>query len=205
MIYEYILNNFSDGEPIFISEIPGSSKEVVRQELKRLTDNNKLKRACNGVYYLPYKTILGTEGTISINKYISKKYLKYNNEISGFITGYILINSKGFSTQNPAVIEICTNRATTKQRNIEFNGYRMIIYKPPVRITNNNVKELEFLSMMSVMDKYKEVKGKEYEMKLKKYIKDNEINFDIVKKYLPLYPKKVYKNIYEGGLINELA
>lgn len=43
MIYEYIMNNFKKGEPIFLSEIPGSSKDVVRQEMKRLTDEKNRK------------------------------------------------------------------------------------------------------------------------------------------------------------------
>ena len=204
MIYDYILKNFSNGEPIFISEIPGSSKDVVRQELKRLTDNNKLKRLRNGVYYLPYKTIFGTDGMVSIDKYIEKKFLNTKSGAIGFLSGLSLINYYGFSTQNPAVTEICSNGATTKQRKVTIEGYKFIIYKPPVEITDKNVKELQFLSLMSVINKYSEIKGQEYEAKLKEYLIKNKINFNVVKKYLPLFPKVVYKNIFEGGLMNEL-
>jgi hypothetical protein len=75
MIYEYIIKSFKKGEPIFLNEIPCSSKDVVRQEMKKLTDEKRICRLYNGVYYIPYKTILGTEGKVSINRFIEKKYL----------------------------------------------------------------------------------------------------------------------------------
>ena len=205
MIYEYIVNNFKNGEPIFLNEIPGSSKDVVRQEMKRLTDNKKLVRVYNGVYYKPYKTFLGTPGAMSIHKYIEKKYLSINGTVSGFITGYMLVNKYGFTTQNPNVYEICSNAATTKQRKIKVYEYNMIIYKPVAKITKDNINELEFLELMLVIKKYSELQGKEYLNKLKEYVKNKNINFDIVKKYLPLYPSIVYRNIYEGGLMSELV
>ena len=205
MIYEYIINNYKQGEPIFLNEIPGSTNDVVRQEMKRLTDEKKLVRLYNGVYYLPYKTILGTEGKVSIDKYIEKKYLNANGKITGFYTGLSLVNKYGFTSQNPSVYEICSNVATTKMRKQDVGGNNLIIYKPLALITRDNVKELEFLDLMSIIDKYSELNGDEYKWKLKEYVKKVNINFDIVKKYISLFPNVVYKNIYEGGLMNELV
>ena len=62
MLYNYILENYQKDEPIFLSELPGKSKEAIRQEMKKLTDEGKIERLYNGVYYLSYKTILGTKG-----------------------------------------------------------------------------------------------------------------------------------------------
>jgi len=201
MIYEYIINNFKKGEPIFLNEIPGSSKEVIRQEMKRLTDEGKLERSYNGVYYIPYTTILGTKGKISIDSFIEKKYLK----TGGFLTGVSLVNKYGFTSQNPSVYEICTNAATTKQRKIEIDGNNLIIYKPLSVITKENIRELEFLDLMTVIDKYSELSGEEYKNKLREYVNNADINFNIVKEYISLFPAVVYKNIYEGGLMNELV
>lgn len=201
MIYEYIINNFKKGEPIFLNEIPGSSKEVIRQEMKRLTDEGKLERSYNGVYYIPYTTILGTKGKISIDNFIEKKYLK----TGGFFTGVSLVNKYGFTSQNPSVYEICTNAATTKQRKIEIDGNNLIVYKPLTVITKENIRELEFLDLMTVIDKYSELSGEEYKNKLREYVNNVDINFNIVKKYISLFPAVVYKNIYEGGLMNELV
>lgn len=48
------------------------------------------------------KKILGTKGKVSIDKYIQKKFLNVNGEVSGYITGIQLANMFGFTTQNPA-------------------------------------------------------------------------------------------------------
>ena len=201
MIYEYILNNYKKGEPIFLNEIPGSSKNAVRQEMKRLTDEGKLGRLYNGVYYIPYKTILGTDGKVSIDQFIEKKYLS----VGGFMTGLSLVNKYGFTSQNPSIYEICSNEATTKQRKLDIDGNNLIIYKPLVPITKDNIKELEFLSLMSIIDKYSEISGEEYKRKLREYVNMVGINFIIVKECISLFPNVVYKNIYEGGLMNELV
>ena len=201
MIYKYIISNFKKGEPIFLDEIHGSTKDVIRQEMKRLTDIGKLERFCNGVYYIPYTTILGTKGKVSINQYIEKKYF-YSY---GYLTGLGLVNKYGFTSQNSSVYEICSNNASTKQRKININGNIIIVYKPVASITKNNIKELEFLSLMSVIDKYSEIYGEEYRNKLKEYVNKVGINFGIVKEYISLFPNTVYKNIYEGGLMNELV
>ena len=201
MIYEYIMNNFKKGEPIFLNEIPGSSKEVVRQEMKRLTDEKKLERLYNGVYYIPYKTILGTEGKVSIDQFIEKKYLS----VGGYLTGLSLVNKYGFTSQNPSIYEICSNEASTKQRKLDIDGNNLIVYKPLSIITKDNIRELEFLSLMSIIDKYSELSGLEYRNKLREYVNKVGINFIIVKEYISLFPAIVYKNIYEGGLMNELV
>ena len=41
--------------------------------------------------------------------------------------------------------------------------------------------------------------------KLKKYVETVGIDFSVVKEILPLYPDKVYRNIYDGGLMGELV
>ena len=75
MVYDYIIENYENGEPIFLTELPGDSKDYLRQEMKKLVDEGKLERLYNGVYFLSYVTILGTKGKVSVDKYIEKKYL----------------------------------------------------------------------------------------------------------------------------------
>ncbi len=205
MLYEYILNNYINGEPIFISELPGNSLNYISQEMKKLVDEGKIERLYNGVYYLPYTTILGTKGRPSVKKYIDKKFLNIDGKTSGYITGIQLANLYGFTSQNPSSLEICSNGATTKQRKIEFDGTKIIIYKPPVKINKENVSALEFLDLLSCIDKYSGLSGDELKMKLKDFVKKLNVDFNEVKKYISLYPDKTYKNIYEGGLMNELV
>ncbi|MBP5494712.1 MAG: hypothetical protein J6X97_06415 [Lachnospiraceae bacterium] len=205
MVYDYIIDNYKNGEPIFLSELPGDSKDYLRQEMKRLVDEGRLERLYNGVYYLSYVTILGTKGKISIDKYIEKKYLIVDGKTVGYITGLQLANKYGFTTQNPSCYEICSNEATTKQRKQEIDGNTIVVYKPVVDVTDTNKSALQFLDLMSAIDKYSEISQSELAFKLKKYVTSVKLDFSVVKEYLPFYPDKVYRNIYDGGLMGELV
>ncbi len=205
MIYDYIIENYENGEPIFLSELPGKSRDYLRQEMKKLVDEGKLERLYNGVYFISYMTILGTKGKISVEKYIEKKYLKTDGKASGYITGLQLANKYGFTTQNPSYYEICSNKASTRQRKQEIDGNTVVIYKPVTNVTDENMTALQFLDLMSKLDKYSEISGTELIIKLKKYVNLVQLDFSMVKKYIPLYPDRVYRNIYEGGLIGELV
>ncbi len=56
-----------------------------------------------------------------------------------------------------------------------------------------------------MIDKYSEISGLELTSKLKDYVNSAGVDFSVVKEYLSLYPDKVYRNIYEGGLMGELV
>ena len=182
MLYDYILENYEKDEPIFLEELPGRSKDSIRQEMKHLTDEGKLERLYNGVYYISYVSILGTKGKVSIEKYVDKKFLNVKGLVSGYLTGLHLANIYGFTTQNSACLEVCSNEATTKQRKINIDGRIIIIYKPLVVITEEEYKE-----------------------KLKRFVKAMKVDFSVVKQYISVFPDCVYRNIYQGGLMNELV
>lgn len=204
MLYEFIVKNYEKDEPIFLYELPGNSRDYVRQEMKKLVDGGKLERVFNGVYYLPYTTILGTKGKMSIDKYVEKKYINFNGRVSGYITGIQLASMYGFTTQNPACIEVCSNEATTKQRKLCIDGRILIIYKPITEITEENQTALQFLDLMTNIDKYSELSGDLLRIRLKEFVKTLNVDFSIVKKYIALFPDRVYRNIYQGGLMGEL-
>ena len=96
MLYDYIIANYDKDEPIFLSELPGNSKDYVRQEMKQLVD-------------------------------------------------------------------------------------------------------------MSSIDKYSELTGDLLIDKLKQFVKEVNVDFEQVKEYISLFPDRVYRNIYQGGLMNELV
>ena len=205
MLYDYILKNYEKDEPIFLSELPGDSRDYVRQEMKKLVDDGKLERLFNGVYYLSYTTILGTKGKMSIDKYVDKKFIKSNGRVTGYITGIQLANMYGFTTQTPACIEVCSNEATTKQRKLCIDGRNLIVYKPITEITKENQTALQFLDLMTTIDKYSEISGNLLRMKLKEFVNILNVDFSIVKRYIALVPDRVYRNIYQGGLMGELV
>ncbi len=205
VLYDYIVNNYDKDEPIFLSELPGNSRDYVRQEMKQLADEGKVERLYNGVYYLSYMTILGTKGRVSVDKLVEKKYISYQGKVSGYITGIQLANMYGFTTQNPACIEVCSNEATTKQRKLDIDGRKVIVYKPLAEINKENKSALQFLDLMSSIDKYSELSGEELEKKLKEFVRAVNVDFMKVKEYISLFPDRVFRNIYQGGLMSELV
>ena len=205
MLYDYILENYEKDEPIFLEELPGRSKDSIRQEMKHLTDEGKLERLYNGVYYISYVSILGTKGKVSIEKYVDKKFLNVKGLVSGYLTGLHLANIYGFTTQNSACLEVCSNEATTKQRKINIDGRIIIIYKPLVVITEENKTALQFLDFMSTIDKYNELEEEEYKEKLKRFVKAMNVDFSVVKQYISVFPDRVHRNIYQGGPMNEMV
>ena len=205
MLYDYIIANYQKDEPIFLAELPGKSRESVRQEMKKLTDEGKIERLYNGVYYLAYRTILGTKGRVSVDKFVRKRFLEANGQTTGYITGIQLANMYGFTTQNPSCFEVCSNEASTKQRRLDIDGRQIIVYKPVADITKENRGALQVLDLMSTIDKYSEISGDEFASKLKTFVVTVGVDFGQVKKYLPLFPDRVYRNIYQGGLMNELV
>ena len=58
-LYEYLLDNYKENEPIFLADlqVDGMTRTNVRQQIKKLTDKGKVKRFDNGIYFLPKKTI----------------------------------------------------------------------------------------------------------------------------------------------------
>lgn len=62
-----------------------------------------------------------------------------------------------------------------------------------------------FVLLITTIDQYSEIQGNEYKRKLKDFVNKTKVDYNEVKKHLPLYPAKTYKNIYDGGLMNELV
>ncbi len=205
MLYEYIIRNYDKDEPIFLSELPGNSKGYIRQEMKQLVDEGKVERLYNGVYYLAYTTILGTKGRVSVDKFIEKKFISINGAVSGYITGMQLANMYGFTTQNPSCIEVCSNEATTKQRRLDVDGRKIIVYKPLAEIMEENRSALQFLDLMTSIDRYSEFSGDVLQQKLLDFVRALNVDFEKVKEYISLFPDRVYRNIYQGGLMGELV
>ena len=93
----------------------------------------------------------------------------------------------------------------TKQRKVNIDGSTIIVYKPVTDINEKNKSALQFLDLMSTIDKYSELGKAELNAKLKRYVNLVKPDFAAVKEYISLYPDKVFRNIYNGGLMGELV
>lgn len=206
MLWGYISENYNPGEPIIASDIEiGMSEANRRQQFKILTDNGKIKRFGNGVYYIPKKSRLGGEVSLPPEVVIERKYILRNGKTQGYYSGYIFANQIGISTQMPFVSEIVTNEMGNPMKKIDLNGRKFVLRKSRTQITKENVKTLQILDLLKDVETYCEI-GKEEAKKLVcEYIKNNGIKKADFDMYLPLFPDKVYKAIYEMEIGNVLT
>lgn len=202
MLYGYLIENFKPYEPIFTADIDidmvGNS---LRPKLKELCDSGKLCRFEAGVYYLPGKMKLKGLTPISASAVARSRYVNRRGKVRGYYSGYTFANQIGLSLQVPYVQEIVTNEASAKVREIDIKGQKFIIRKPKAEITEENVYTLQFLDFLSDIDKYLDGSSGNILDKLEKLIKDEKITKELIDTYISLYPTKVYKNLYETGVV----
>lgn len=206
MLYGYLIESFKPYEPIFTADIDidmvGNS---LRPKLKELCDSGKLCRYEAGVYYLPGKMKLKGLTPISASAVARSRYVNRRGKVRGYYSGYTFANQIGLSLQVPYVQEIVTNEASAKVREIDIKGQKFIIRKPKAEVTEENVYTLQFLDFLSDIDKYLDGSSENILDKLEKLIKDEKITKELIDTYISLYPTKVYKNLYETGVVYAIA
>ena len=206
MLYEYLIENFKPYEPIFTSDIDiGMVGNSLRPKLKELCDSGRLCRYDAGVYYLPGKMKLKGLIPISASTVARCRYVNKRGNVRGYYSGYTFANQIGLSLQVPYVQEIVTNEASAKVREIDIKGQKFIIRKPKVQITEENIYVLQFLDFLSDIDKYMDGSSSNILEKLEKLIKDENITKELIDTYIGLYPTRVYKNLYETGVVYAIA
>ena len=57
---------------------------------------------------------------------------------------------------------------------------------------------LQFLDLIKEVVDISEVEGEELTNRLFDYMKSKNIGFENMKPFLPYYPERIYKNMYEG-------
>lgn len=203
-VYEYLNKNYKINEPIFLSDISiGNMKESsIRQQFKKLTEERRIKRFDAGIYYIPGRSIFKSGTTLSVDEVVKKKYLMDGERKCGYISGVLLANKLGLTTQVPMVYEVCSNKATTEYRSTKLGNIRVVVRKPYVEVDDNNADALQFLDLMREVNDISEIEGYELTERLKYYLRKMNIEFDSLKPFFPFYPDKIYKNMYEAGLLN---
>ena len=206
-VYEYIENKYKPNEPIFLAEldIPDMKPVSVRQQMKKLTEEGRLKRFDAGIYYIPKKSMFRSGSTLSIDEVIRKKYLQDGVNRCGYVGGILFANQLGLTTQVPALYEVYTNKATTEYRETKLANLRVILRKPYCEIDRENAETLQFLDFIKEVVDISEVDGEELTKRLLGYMKKKNIGFESMKPFLPYYPDRIYKNMYEVGLLNGVS
>lgn len=199
MLYEYLLSNYTLGEPIFASDIdiPNMTEENLRYHLKKLTDDAIICRFEPGVYYFPKKNILGEYVPLSADTVALHKYIMRKGKRVGYYSGYTLANRMGLSTQVPFTEEITSNYAPAQVRKVTIKNQEFIIRKPVVEVTDENVMVLQFLDCLKDIDKCAEEDINICGKILTKYAREHEITKAMIDRLIAYYPMKIYKAIYE--------
>lgn len=207
MLFDYLLGRYGENAPIFVSDIciEGVSNNTLRQQVKKLADAGKLKRFDTGVYFIPGESIFKSGAMISPTQVIEHKYLKDMESVCGYMSGLQFANQIGLTTQVPMVYEIVSNKATRDYREVEIGKTKVLLRKPRTKITDDNFKVLQFLDLMKEIDSVSELEGQQLTKRLLAYMRASGVMFKEMERYFPLYPNKLYKNLYETGLLNGVS
>lgn len=203
-VYSFLKENYRPNEPIFLSElnIPGIKLVSLRQQLKKLTDDGRLKRFDMGIYYIPKKSMFRFGSMLSPYEVIRKKYLTDGGSRCGYLSGMLFANQLGLTTQVPMIYEVYTNKAATDYRDTTIGSMRVIIRRPYVEVNDENASALQFLDLIKEVCDISELDGTELTKRLMVYMKANGLSFETLQQYFPYYPDRIYKNMYEVGLLN---
>ena len=203
MLYEYLKENYILGEPIFTNdiEISGMTEENLRYHLKKLTDDGIICRFEPGVYYFPKISILGDKMQLSAETVAIHKYIMRKGKRIGYYSGYTLANRMGLSTQVPFTEEITSNYAPAQVRELTIKNRKYILRRPMVEVTEENVKVLQFLDCLKDVDKCAEEELEVCGRILTKYALEHGITKEEIDKFIANYPLKIYKAIYETGVL----
>lgn len=202
VIYEYLSNNYTEGEPIFLTDISieGMSEENIRYHLKKLTDEGKISRYESGVYYLPQINIFGEKTVLSADTVALHKYVCRRGKRVGYYAGYTLANQMGLSTQVPFKQEIVSNYAPAQVREISIKDKKYIVRRSAIEVTDENAYVLQLLDCLKNIDKAADEDMQVCGTILTKYAMLHQITKKQVDTFLEYYPTKIYKAIYETGV-----
>ena len=147
---EEIIDNIEQGNTFTYKDLPITKKEYLAasKTIERLIKKGKIKRISRGIIYKPKQTVFG-EIKPDEEKIITP-YLFKNGKRIAYITGLLLYNKMGLTTQIPKEISIASRekRIYIVKGNIKANAV-----KSYVEVTDENYKYLEFLDALKDWNK----------------------------------------------------
>ncbi len=139
------IDNFEQGDTFTYKDLPINKKEysAASKTIERLIKKGKIKRISTGIFYKPKQTIFG-EIKPDEEKIITP-YLFKNGKRIAYITGLLLYNKMGLTTQIPKEIGIASRE---KRIYITKGNIKASAVKSYVEVTDENYKYLEFLDAL---------------------------------------------------------
>ncbi|MCK9323534.1 MAG: hypothetical protein RBR05_02670 [Candidatus Methanomethylophilaceae archaeon] len=195
-VLNHIYQKYGTNEPIFAKDLTmiGRSSGYMRQSLTRLAEQKKIVRYSQGIYFIPKESVYGKKFPLDLNKIVKRKYISEKKEVYGFYAGTYFKNSIGLTEEPPSVIEIVTNRESTRGRVVCFGDQQVRIRCPVITIDRDNAKMLQFLDLMNRMGR-EEASSLNKDPDLKKYLKKAGFARSDIMEYADLYPAKTLTNM----------
>ena len=139
-LYSALISKYKPGEPILLKDLKyeKTSNDVIRQQLKKLTDKGNINRFDEGVYYF------GDD--ILIDHVIESKYIKKNDEIYGYYSGRNLAIDLGIIDEEPKR-EIITNNFKAIVRELKLGDETITVRHSDLKIDSKNCYVLRLLDM----------------------------------------------------------
>ena len=139
------IDNIEQGDTFTYKDLSINKKEysATTKTIERLIKKGKIKRISTGIFYKPKQSAFG-ELKPDEEKIITP-YLFKNGKRIAYITGLLLYNKMGLTTQIPKEISIASRekRIYITKGNIKANAV-----KSYVEVTDENYKYLEFLDAL---------------------------------------------------------
>lgn len=207
MLFEYLKENYADGEPIFTEDIQleGMNRSNFIQQLKTLTDNGKLVRYEKGIYYIPRKTRFASSTGPSAETVAKYKYISRHGKTNGYYSGSTFANLIGLSLQVPMKKEIVSNNSAAIVKEISIGKQFFIVRRSKVPVTDENVRILQLLELLKNLDAYLDEDYESAREKIRAYIQANRITKSDVDQYIRLFPDSTFRYYYEMRLDHVLA
>ena len=182
------INSIKEGETFTYQQlsIDNNEYQTAAKSIERLIKKGIIKRISPGIFYKPKQTVFGE--LLPNNEEIIKPYLFKNGKRIAYITGSLLYNKLGLTTQIPQTIKIASRENEIK---ISKSNIKAIPAKSYVDVTNKNYQYLEILDAIKDFKKIQDLNienGVTVLLNILKKFKQEEIGKII--KYSLKYPPR---------------
>lgn len=207
MLVAALSEKFNRNEPIFTNEIldcfQDYSRAYVFRLIKKAVEKQELVYFDSGVYYLPTQSSIGLS-TITAEDVAKKRYIGDGKEVYGIYSGLNLQNIFSLTTQMPNVLEIVTNRETTRCRQVEIDGRRFVLRRSRCMINKENIDAYKILQLFSEIAPDVCIK-QQVRSALCSYMKEKKVGLNDIVSLANVFPAKAMKNLILSGVFNEFT
>ena len=109
------------------------------------------------------------------------------------------------TSQVLVTVEIVSNEASAKVRDIKIKGQTIRLRKPKTTVTKDNAKVLQFLDLVCEVDRLSDESEDVISDRIRDIIKRQNIQKQDIDTYISLYLLKVYKNFHEKKLYDAFS